>query len=172
MPALVETSERFTRLAPPASLTVRTDDERAVRRELRRQIARLESELSGYADLLVRPEPSHPLLRSKGHLAGTAELERTRDALVRRLAEVRVAARRRGEARESALGAVEAMVRDPAAHRWQLISSDDTGDPACKTWHSRPRFGLMGMLLGWWRVKVSSGCPLAAPREAAPDRRV
>ncbi len=29
-------------------------------------------------------------------------------------------------------------------------------------WHVRPRYGLLGMLMGWWRVKISSGCPLAA----------
>jgi hypothetical protein len=25
----------------------------------------------------------------------------------------------------------------------------------------RPRLGLIGMLAGWWHVKLSSGCPLA-----------
>jgi hypothetical protein len=25
----------------------------------------------------------------------------------------------------------------------------------------RPRLGLIGMLMGWWRVVISSGCPLA-----------
>jgi hypothetical protein len=24
----------------------------------------------------------------------------------------------------------------------------------------RPRLGLIGMLMGWWQVKLSSGCPL------------
>ena len=37
----------------------------------------------------------------------------------------------------------------------------DVGEPGCGRWHSRPRLGLIGMLMGWWRVKVSSGCPLA-----------
>jgi hypothetical protein len=26
----------------------------------------------------------------------------------------------------------------------------------------RPRLGLIGMLMGWWQVKLSSGCPLAS----------
>jgi hypothetical protein len=25
----------------------------------------------------------------------------------------------------------------------------------------RPRLGLIGMLCGWWQVKLSSGCPLS-----------
>jgi hypothetical protein len=29
-------------------------------------------------------------------------------------------------------------------------------------WHVRPRLGLVGMLAGWWQVKLSSGCPLAS----------
>ena len=36
----------------------------------------------------------------------------------------------------------------------------DIGEPGCRDWHVRPRFGLLGMLAGWWRVVVSSGCPL------------
>ena len=36
----------------------------------------------------------------------------------------------------------------------------DIGEPGCHDWHVRPRFGLLGMLAGWWRVVVSSGCPL------------
>jgi hypothetical protein len=41
-----------------------------------------------------------------------------------------------------------------------LIRDEDT--PSCRTWHVRPRFGVIGMLAGWWHVKLSSGCPLAA----------
>jgi hypothetical protein len=25
----------------------------------------------------------------------------------------------------------------------------------------RPRWSFIGMLMGWWRVVISSGCPLA-----------
>jgi hypothetical protein len=40
------------------------------------------------------------------------------------------------------------------------ISRHDIGEPGCGGWHSQPRLGPLGMLMGWWRVKVSSGCPL------------
>jgi hypothetical protein len=53
------------------------------------------------------------------------------------------------------------MLAEPAAHPWVYISRHDVGEPGCGGWHSRPRLGPLGMLMGWWRVKVSSGCPLA-----------
>ena len=55
---------------------------------------------------------------------------------------------------------MEEMLADPAAHPWVRVSHADIGEPGCRDWHVRPRFGLLGMLAGWWRVVVSSGCPL------------
>ena len=57
-----------------------------VRRELRRQIARLEAELASYtghlkADLATAPK------RAVAHVAGVEELEQTRDTLIAQLAE-------------------------------------------------------------------------------------
>ena len=51
------------------------------------------------------------------------------------------------------------MVADPAEHKWRRVSNDDIGEDGCKHYHSTPRLGLVGMLMGWWRVKISSGCP-------------
>jgi hypothetical protein len=51
------------------------------------------------------------------------------------------------------------LLTDPAGHKWVRVSNDDLGEPGCKYFHSRPRLGLVGMLMGWWRVKISSGCP-------------
>ena len=31
----------------------------------------------------------------------------------------------------------------------------------CGAYQVRPRLGIIGMLMGWWHVKLSSGCPLA-----------
>ncbi len=63
-------------------------DEAAARRELRRQIARLEADLAAYPE--SRPESeTHPLLRPKGHLPDFAELSAARDALIGRLRKVR-----------------------------------------------------------------------------------
>jgi hypothetical protein len=41
------------------------------------------------------------------------------------------------------------------------VYAADLGEPGCQSWQVRPRLGLLGMLMGWWRVKHSSGCPLA-----------
>ena len=51
------------------------------------------------------------------------------------------------------------VVTDPAEHKWRRVSNDDLGEDGCKHYHSTPRLGLVGMLMGWWRVKISSGCP-------------
>ena len=55
---------------------------------------------------------------------------------------------------------LEQMLERPADFKWLRISREELGLPGCGHWHSRPRYGLLGMLMGWWRVKISSGCPL------------
>ena len=55
---------------------------------------------------------------------------------------------------------VRRMLAAPADFKWVKVSRQDVGEPGCGHWHSRPHLGPIGMLMGWWRVKVSSGCPL------------
>jgi DNA-binding transcriptional regulator YhcF (GntR family) len=147
--------------AVPAELpdVERPSDEQSVRRELRRQIAKLEEELAGYARDLRRGDPGHPLLQPKPRVADVAELERTRNRLLEQLAEVRDKQARRGRRQRRARQQVEEMTRRPEEHKWQWVSNEDLGEPGCKTWHVTPRYGPVGALMGWWRVKVSSGCP-------------
>ena len=108
-------------------------------------------------------------LRGEPRVLGLGELERVRDELATRVGEARLALdeRTRLETRNREL--LRRMLADPAAHRWVRISRHDVGEPGCGGWHSRPRLGLLGMLMGWWRVKVSSGCPLSG-RLAAVER--
>jgi hypothetical protein len=54
------------------------------------------------------------------------------------------------------------MLADPPAHKWRRLSNADLGRPGCTTYHVRPKAGVLGMLMGWWQVKVSGGCPLPA----------
>jgi hypothetical protein len=98
------------------------------------------------------------------------ELEVLRDALARRLAAARRELAERLEAEEASRLLMEAALADPAAHRWVRVSHRDIGEPGCRDWHVRPRLGLLGMLAGWWRVVVSSGCPLQRGGCAAPSR--
>ena len=147
-------------------------DERAGRQELRRQIARLEAQLASYpADSRKPGEPTHPLLRPKGHVPDMAELERIRDDLIERVNRARAAAERRGDKQRRARTTLEEMAADPAAHKWETVASADLGEPGCGTFEVQPKWGPVGALMNWWRVKVSSGCPLPAPREAAIGRR-
>jgi DNA-binding transcriptional regulator YhcF (GntR family) len=62
-----------------------------VRRELRRQIARLEAELAAYPIDVPRDRPTAPR-RASAHVAGVPELERTRDTLIAQLSEAQRAA--------------------------------------------------------------------------------
>jgi hypothetical protein len=87
------------------------------------------------------------------------DLEALRDDLAERVEEIRGALRERSDREQENRVALETIAADPAGHKWQRLSNDDLGEPGCKTYHSTPRLGLVGMLMGWWRVKVSSGCP-------------
>ena len=127
-------------------------DEAAARRELRRQITRLEHRLA--------QEPHAPGDRASGpSLLGLEELERVRDGLADRLAAGAAAKRREGELREAARLRLEAMVADPERHRGERVALHELGLPGCGVYRPRPRLGLVGRLAGWWRVKLSSGCP-------------
>jgi hypothetical protein len=148
---------------PPARLEeLLVADEGLARAELRRQIARLERELAGlFASAFPRKQIEWGVAPAGGpRLLGVGELERVRDALATRVAEARGTLDRRGEIEAANRVRLEQMLAAPAEHKWVRISNEDIGETGCRHWHSRPRFGLLGMLIGWWRVKHSSGCPL------------
>ena len=138
-------------------------DRRAARVELRRQIARLERQLGElFATTFPRRGIEWSVAAEGGpRVLGLAELERTRDRLAERLADARAEIARRADEERDQRELVERMIADPAEHRWVRVRSEDVGEPGCKHWHSSPRWGIIGMFLGWWRVKLSSGCPLA-----------
>jgi hypothetical protein len=141
--------------------------ERAARRALRAQIERLEGEL---ADAFVtafpmgglEQVPQHP--RRVARLLDLGELEHVRDDLVRRLGAARVTIAERADAQAANRLALEQMLLEPCKHRFERISCRELGQPGCGVWEVRPRLGLIGMLMGWWQVKLSSGCPLATGR--------
>lgn len=146
----------------------RTEDERLARDELRRQIARLERRLG---ELWATAFPRRGIDWTVGaaggpRVLGAAELERVRDALVVRVREAQTEIARRADAEEANRLLVERMIADPEEYHWVRVSNEDVGERECKHWHARPRWGVLGLLLNWWRVKVSSGCPLAKGPEA------
>lgn len=115
--------------------------EAAARRDLRRQVARLEAR-GGHA-----PGGRGP------RLLGLAELETLRDAMLPPPAspadDTIAVARLR----------LEAMLTDPAGHRRERVSLAELGLPGCGAYRARPRLGLVVMLAGWWEITLSSGCP-------------
>jgi hypothetical protein len=147
-------------------------DERLARAELRRQIGRLERQLGAlFAEAFPRLEidAAVPAAGPGPRLLGLGDLEAVRDDLAGRVGAARAALREREELETRNRELLERMLDAPQDFRWLRISRADVGEPGCGHWHSRPRLGPLGMLMGWWRVKVSSGCPLAG-RLAAVER--
>ena len=138
-------------------------DERAARGTLRDQIGHLERELvSACLDACPRLTPPPPLRSLSGpRMLSLGELERVRDELAGRLARVRGDADAQILRQAESRALLERMFADPPAHKWLRISNAQLGEPGCKHFHVRPRLGPVGLLAGWWHVKVSSGCPLA-----------
>jgi hypothetical protein len=138
----------------------------AARRSLRLQIAKLEREfadafvtafpMGGFA--LPGGEPSEP------RLLDLEELERVRDDLAERVHSARLTITERGDEQSAKRVLLERMLLEPGKYRFARVSQHDLGEPGCGVWHVTPRLGLIGMLMGWWQVKVSSGCPLAQGR--------
>jgi hypothetical protein len=147
-------------------------DEREARLQLRRQIARLEAELAGiFRDAFGHVEVPHRVdaVAAQPRVLDLGELEAVRDSLADRVSEARQALAERSQVEAENRELVERMFAAPQDFKWVRVSREDLGLPGCGHWHSKPRLGPIGMLMGWWRVKVSSGCPLAG-RLKAVDR--
>src|SRR3954453_6280110 len=141
------------------------DDEVAARRDLRDQVARLERELQ---DTLVTAFPRTGLdvsltaRRTGGPRVLTlGELEDLRDRLSAKLVEARGELAQRVDAEHENRLLLERMLLEPGKYRHVRIRNADVGIGGCGIWQVRPRLGLIGMLCGWWQVKLSSGCPVS-----------
>jgi hypothetical protein len=147
-------------------------DEQLARADLRRQIGRLEAQLGS---LVAEAFPRLQLdtgvaaVSNEPRALGLGDLEAVRDSLATRIGAAQRQLQEQTELETHNRELLGRMLADPAGHKWLRISRTDVGEPGCGHWHSRPRLGLLGMLMGWWRVRVSSGCPLAG-RLAAVDR--
>jgi len=108
--------------APPLESGITADAEDSetieVRQELRRQIARLETELTAYVRDLPQLYTATP--RAQARIIGVDELERARDTLIAKLSEAQKAAeqraRREGEARREQMGVTEGPLA--SARNW------------------------------------------------------
>jgi len=167
MQVLEQTPAQPPRLPVPA-LPVEVD-ERGARRSLREQIARLERQ----AGAALCSAPPGLLLdvtvpaRGGARLLTLGDLESLRDALAERVREAHAAIAARAEVHERNRRLVERMMLEPARHKFVRVTREDVGEQGCGGWEVRPRLGLIGMLAGWWEVKLSSGCPLWVTTTAA-----
>ena len=140
------------------------DAERGARASLRGQIDRLERQLSeivaaGFPRLA--PPAALPSTFVAPGLPGLAELERQRDGLVARLRELQTLARARADHERRAREQLRRMKLEPGRYRFVRLPVSELGEGGCGVWEVRPRYGLIGMLAGWWELTLSSGCPLA-----------
>jgi hypothetical protein len=146
-------------------------DELAIRRSLREQIAKLEGELASlFCSTFPRKGFDWEVGSRRGpRILSLVELEELRDQLAAKLQHNRRVLSDKTYSEEMYRARIEEMLLEPEKHKWERVRSEDIGDTGCKNWHVRPRFGIVGMLMNWWRVKISSGCPLA--RGPRPPRR-
>jgi hypothetical protein len=161
MPDLLDREARRPTLVARGATGVQGVDERRARAELRRQVGKLELELAGLVvDGLGRVDVPHRVgAAGPPRMLGLGELEELRDALAVRVADARRALADRAAIETANRELLTALIAAPAEHPWLRISRADVGEPGCGHWHSRPVLGPLGMLMGWWRVKISSGCP-------------
>jgi hypothetical protein len=152
-------------LWPPEGLdtALYRHDQREARADLRRQIAAMELALARlFGSAFPRKGIEFAVSGVGGpRLLSVDELEQIRDGLAARIQEVREDLHRHAVVEQSNRELIECMIADPASHQWVRVCNEDIGQPGCKNWHVKPRWGPLGMLMGWWRVKISSGCPLA-----------
>jgi hypothetical protein len=139
-------------------------DEAAARRALRRQIGDLERKLgetfvSAFPRTAVDVRVAHGVPGPR--VLSLGDLESHRDALQARLRDARLALERRGVREERNRVQLEKMLLQPERYKFAKLANADLGEGGCGVWQVKPRLGIIGMLAGWWHVKLSSGCPLA-----------
>lgn len=104
-----------------------------VRRELRRQIGRLEAELASYTRHLRIELPTAPR-RAVAHVAGVQELEQTRDTLIAQLSEAQKEAERQVRLQ------AQSRVRREREQHGERVREDAAGGPLSRA-------------MSWWRAK-------------------
>ena len=130
----------------PVSLAM-DGDERLARAELRRQIGRLEHQLSRLvAEAFPRLEIAAGVAAAsvEPRALGLGELERVRDELAERIGDARMALEQRSELETRNRELLERMLAAPAEFKGLRISRADVGEPGCGGWHSSPASACSG----------------------------
>jgi hypothetical protein len=155
-----------------AALELGHGAERAARASLRAQIAHLEREHSAIVAERF-PHISAPVAAPAAErgpsLLDLGELERSRDRLAADVQELRARAAERIEHERRAREQLQRMTLEPGRYKFARLPVRDLGEGVCGVWEVRPRLGLIGMLAGWWELKLSSGCPLSRGSRSTRD---
>ncbi len=161
------------RLLVERGLETGVADERAARASLRAQIARLERERSSIVaerfPFIAAPAPSGRAGEDGPTLLDLGQLERVRDRLAAELHELHARVCERVERERRAREQLRRMRLEPGRYKFARLPVRDLGQGVCGVWEVRPRLGLIGMLAGWWQLKLSSGCPLARGSRSKRD---
>ena len=140
----------------PVVERTRLDEALHARRSLRAQIARLEGEL---AKITATTYP--PIAVATSQRGGTprlldlAALECARDDLAGRVSTAYRLQDEQNASQAEARALLEDMLANPERHKGAVVTNAQLGLPGCTTYRVVPR-----LFSTWWRVKVSSGCPL------------
>ena len=161
-PGSTSATRRPAPRTPPPFPTSSAATSAATRRELRRQIARLEAELVRIRARASprRPRPPAAPRRSRASpTSASSSAPATRCS--NRSPRSATSRRARASARSARAARVEEMAREPEEHKWQWVSSEETGDPGCKTWHVTPRYGPVGAADGLVAREGLVGMPVS-----------
>ena len=171
MPELLEHDRSDRSRAVPAAPRRPRAGERRARGDLRRQIAPLERELG---ELFATAFPRRGIDWRVGAVGGPRVLSTRRARAGPRRARGPPRATRRPSSpagptsRRRNRGLLERMIAEPERHRWVHVSNEDVGEPRLQALALAPALGHPRDAAGWWRVRLSSGCPLAeGPRPPA-----
>ena len=127
MPAtLTRTTTTTPPPPPPLRLPVEID-EGAARQALRGQLSALERRLAATGE----PLPASRVRGGAPRLLDLAALERARDELYTRVRAAERSAVEREAGHAAARARLEAMLADPAAHRWERVTRAQLGEPGC-----------------------------------------
>ena len=168
---MAEAVEQGRQYATPQAFLPGTEvDEAAARRQLRQQVARLESELASVFCSAFPRTGFDWKVRSRGgpRMLTLVELEELRDELASKVQHNRRLLGDRTYVEELNRRRLEEMLLTPEEHKWVRIRNEDIGERGCTDYRVVPRWGMLGILMNWWRVRISSGCPLAGGRGPRP----
>ena len=60
------------------------------------------------------------------------------------------------ERHEAARIRLEQMLQAPAQHRYERVTLAEIGEKGSGAYEVKPRHGVIGLLAGWWHVRVTA----------------